>query len=115
MSDEHNTAGWRFYKRHIELLQERNIDELLATHYDPDAQLVAVEWSVRGHDALRQAFAGYLDSIGEFTVDTERFHETDDSVFFEATMHTAGAGVRKVYDAFVLRDGRISHHFTGIR
>jgi hypothetical protein len=115
MADERDTAGWRFYLRQIELLQAKNVEELLATHYTDDGQLIAVEWSVRGHDALRQAFTAYLESIGAFTVETEKFHETDDSIFFEATMNTEKAGLRRVYDAFVLRDGKISHHFTGVR
>jgi hypothetical protein len=115
MAKEQDTAGWRFYMRQIELLQAENIEELLATHYTDDGQLIAVDWSVQGHGALRQAFKTYLESIGSFTVETEKFHETDDSIFFEATMNTEKAGVRKVYDAFVFRDGKISHHFTGVR
>jgi len=30
-------------------------------------------------------------------------------------MDTSRAGERKVYDIFVLKDGKISYHFTGLR
>jgi hypothetical protein len=46
-------------------------------------------------------------------VSTDKFVETDDSLFFEATVNT-NFGQAKVFDAWVLRDGKISHHFTGV-
>jgi hypothetical protein len=54
--------------------------------------------------------------IGDFTLDsTEQFHKTDTAVILEATLTTEKAGIRKVWDVFMLRDGKISHHFTGLK
>jgi hypothetical protein len=44
----------------------------------------------------------------------DQFVETDDTIFFEATVRTA-AGHAKVYAAFVLRDGKATRHFTGLK
>ena len=54
--------------------------------------------------------------IGDFTLrSTDNFHESEDAIILEATMDTEKTGERKVYDCFVMRDGKISHHFTGVR
>jgi len=44
---------------------------------------------------------------------TDKFVETEDSPFFQATVKT-DLGQAVVFDAWVLRDGKITHHFTGI-
>ena len=44
---------------------------------------------------------------------TDKFTSTGDSIFLEATVESA-MGQARVYDAFVLRDGKITHHFTGV-
>jgi hypothetical protein len=46
---------------------------------------------------------------------TDKYTETDDTIFFEATVVTGAFGEAKVYDAFVLRDGKATHHFTGVK
>ena len=43
----------------------------------------------------------------------DKFVETEDAIFFEATIDLDG-GVAKVNDAFVLENGRAKHHFTGL-
>ena len=45
---------------------------------------------------------------------TDKFAETEDSIFFEATVETK-LGVVQVYDAFVLRSGKATHHSTGMK
>ena len=44
----------------------------------------------------------------------DQFAETEDTLFFEASVSTS-LGKARVYDAFVLRDGKVTHHFTGIK
>jgi len=44
----------------------------------------------------------------------DQFIETEDSVFFDATVRTA-LGQAIVYDAFVLRNGKATHNFTGTK
>jgi len=56
-----------------------------------------------------------VQQLGKLTVlSLDRFAETEDTLFFEASVSTA-AGEACVYDAFVLRDGKVTHHFTGIK
>ena len=121
MADENNitdldTPGWKFYMNHLQYFFNKDIDGLVANDYTPDAELLAGEFAVKGTDALREVFTGYLQMVGDFTLrNTSKFMETDDAIILEATMDTANTGERKVYDCFVMRDGKISHHFTGVR
>jgi hypothetical protein len=39
---------------------------------------------------------------------------TEDALFFEASVSTS-LGEARVYDAVVLRDGKVTHHLTGIK
>ena len=58
------------------------------------------------HDDLEQRKSQHLDLVqGDV--------ETADTLFFEATVHTATLEAR-VYDAFTLRDGKAHRHFTGL-
>jgi hypothetical protein len=52
---------------------------------------------------------GYIDIKS-----TDKFTETEDTIFFEATVETR-LGVAQVYDAFVLKNGKATHHFTGMK
>ncbi len=113
---EKDTAGWKFYQRHLGYFHDKDVEGLLANDYHDDAELVAGEFAAKGRDALRQVFQGYLQMIGDFEVTTtEKFMETEDVILLEATMETTRAGTRKVYDVFVMKDGKISYHITGLR
>ena len=116
MVDEQDTPGWNFYKRHLQYFFDKDIEGLVSNDYTEDAELLAGEFAVKGQDALRQVFTGYLQMVGDFTLrSTDKFMETDDAIILEATLDTANTGERKVYDAFVMRDGKIAYHFTGVR
>jgi hypothetical protein len=102
-----------FVDEQIAILQAGDVDRLLASHYQPDAVLVAGDRTIRGHEALRAYFAGYVQDLGAFSVDSmDRFVADADAILFEATV-TSALGRARVYDAFALRDGRITHHFAG--
>jgi len=45
---------------------------------------------------------------------TGRFVEAGDAILLEAHVQTS-LGEFAVYDAFVLRDGKIGYHFTGVK
>jgi hypothetical protein len=109
------TWGRRFFDEQMALLQENKTDELIKRHYHSDAVLVTFQGVVRGQEGLKQHFRKYMKKLGQLTlVSLDQFAETEDTIFFEATVMTA-LGKAQVYDAFVLRDGRASHHFTGIK
>ena len=82
--------------------------------YTEDATLVSFQNVIRGSDALKEYFRGYLEVLGELElISTDKFQETGDTVFFEATVRTS-YGRGRVYDAMVIEDGRIKVHFTGV-
>ena len=108
------THGQRFYAEQLEYLQQKNVDGLIENQYAPDAELLGFDFQVKGHEALRKHFHTYLEMLGKITVlSTDKFTETEDSIMFEATVETQ-RGTFRVYDAFVLENGKAIHHFTGV-
>jgi ketosteroid isomerase-like protein len=107
-------AGRLFYERQVAYRKANDVDGLVAAHYHADAVLVTFATTVRGHEALKAYFRGYLQQLGYLDVlATDKFVESGDTIFLEATVRTA-LGTARVYDAFVLRAGKISHHFAGV-
>ena len=114
METHHPGTGRQFYKRQVAFLQANDVEGLIEQHYHPDAVLVTFDATVRGRDALIAYFRRYLQQLGSLEVlSTDKFVETGDTIFLEATVATA-LGIARVYDAFVLRAGKISHHFAGV-
>ena len=100
----------RLWVRHSIAEDRRDIDGLVANDYTEDAEVLAGEFHVKGRDQLKQLFTGYLDMIGDFTLrSTDKFHESEDAIILEATMDTEKTGERKVYDCFVMRDGKMAN------
>ena len=109
------TPGRRFYEEQIALPRQDSTDELIDQHYQQDAVLIAFTKVVQGQAALKEHFRAYLKILGTVEVlSLDQFVETEDTIFFEATVRTA-MGQVKVYDAFVLSDGKATHHFTGVK
>ena len=112
MSEE--SAKRQLYEAQIRYLQAADVDGLIDGQYTQDALLVSFDNQIRGNAALKEYFRGYLQVLGTIEVlSTDRFVETEDTVFFEATMRT-NLGQARVFDAWVLRDGKIAYHFTGV-
>jgi predicted SnoaL-like aldol condensation-catalyzing enzyme len=109
-----DTAKRQFYEAQIRYLQAGDVEGLIDNQYTEDATLVSFDNQITGNAALKEYFTGYLKMLGNLEVlSTDRFVETDDSLFFQATVKT-DLGQAVVFDAWVLRDGKISHHFTGV-
>ncbi len=107
------TAGQRFYDDQIRYCETRDIRGI-RSHYTDDATLVTFEHQIHGGDAIAEYFIGYLERMAGLRLrSTDKFIETADTIFFEATMDL-DAGVARVYYAFVLEDGRGRYHFTGL-
>ena len=116
MAIDTESADFKWYLRHVQFFKDKDVDGLLASDYTDDASLMSYDFALQGKAALKVAFTQYLEMIGDFTLDsTEVFHKVDDKVILEATLTTKNAGIRKVWDVFLLRDGKISHHFTGLK
>src|SRR5256885_16742286 len=114
MTSETKTMGKAFYDEQVDYLVRNDVDGLIESHYAPDAELIGFEFVVRGTEALKVHFRQYLKGLpGLQLVSTDKFRESEDAVFFEATVDT-DYGRARVYDAFVLRGGKATHHFTGL-
>lgn len=108
------TPGRAFYERQLGFLASMDGDELVRRQYHPDATLVTFDKTVHGRGALVDHFRGYLAFLGSFRLlSTDKFVETEDSIMFEATV-AIDPGTARVYDVFLLRDGKATHHFSGL-
>jgi len=108
------TPGRELYDRQIGFLLAKDADGLIDTNYAPDAELISFANVIKGRAALKEYFRGYITMLGDLRVKSiDKFQEAGDAVFFEATVQSA-LGEAHVYDAFVVRDGKITHHFTGV-
>lgn len=106
-------SGRKFYDEHVALFQAARTDELIDLHYHDDAVLVSFEKVIRTSRQLKNFFREYRAGLGNFeVVSLDQFVETDGALFFEATVRTKWGDAR-VYDAFALREGKITHHFAG--
>lgn len=109
-----NSPKREFYERQIDYLVAGDVEGLIDNQYTDDALLVSFDNQIRGNAALKEYFKGYVEMLGKLeVVSTDKFVETDDAVFFEATVNT-NFGQAVVFDAWVLRDGKIAYHFTGV-
>lgn len=114
MATRRHELGRLFYERQVAFLQAGDVDGMIDQHYHADALLITFAQSVRGREALKEYFRGYLQRLGRLEVlSTDNFTETGDTIFLEATVATA-LGTARVYDAFVLREGKIVYHFAGV-
>jgi hypothetical protein len=107
--------GRQFYERQLQYLFDKDVDGLIDNNYNEDAVLVSFDNVVRGRPALKEHFRNYLQMLGDLKVkSTDKFQETDDTIFFEASVES-NFGPAVVYDSFVLDNGKISYHFTGVK
>lgn len=107
-----DTPGRTFYDRQVALLEAHDVDNLM-NQYADDARLIGLDFIVNGKPALHNHFVNYLNSLGSIQLlSTDKFQETDDSIFFEATIKVS-PGIARVYDVFLLKDGKAIRHFTG--
>jgi hypothetical protein len=108
------SPGMAFYNRQLHFLGVNDVEGLVESQYAEDAQLIGFEFTIKGQEALVNHFKAYLESLGELKlVSTDKFTETEDTIFFEATVDVRG-GQARVYDAFVLKNAKATHHFTGL-
>ena len=93
------TPGRALYERQIQFLVDKDVDGLIDTNYTTDAELISFQTVVKGSDALKTYFHGYLEMLGDIVVEsTDKFAETDDAILFEATV-SSKLGRAHVYDA----------------
>ena len=104
-----------FYERQLAFIAAKDVEGLIRTNYTADAELLNFDYDIKGTDALIEYFKGYIDGLGYIKLlSTDKYTEGSDSIFFEATVETAG-GIAQVIDVFVMRDGKIWRQFPGLR
>jgi len=110
-----DTPGKQIYQRQNEYLIDNDIDRLMNENYNSDAVLTSADSTVRGKQDLLAHFRKYFNRLTIKEVkSTDLFIETEDTILFEATVET-NFGIVKVYDALVLREGKIAYHFSGVK
>jgi ketosteroid isomerase-like protein len=108
------TVGQQFYDEQLQYIYANDVDGLIDNHYTPDAVLISLDFVVHGRDALKAHFRDYLKRLGNLRVkSTDKFIETEDTMFFQAVVETS-LGQVTVFDAFVMSNGKIMRHFTGV-
>ncbi len=106
------TPGRRFYEQQLVYLKNKDLDGLMGQYHE-DAVLIGFDFQITGRVALRAHFENYFKKLGFIdVVSTDKFTETSDSIFFEATVKTQ-LGTVRVYDVFMLKEGKTTHQFTG--
>lgn len=109
-----DTPGKQMYENRVKLLMEGDVDRLVDEHYHEDAVIVSFDFIVRGRDALKAHFRNFVKWVGlKEVIATNHFVETENSFFYEATART-NYGVDRVFDAYYLKEGKITYHFTGV-
>jgi hypothetical protein len=104
-----------FYYRQMDFIAKNDVEGLIHNQYTENAELLNFDYYIKGAPALIEYFKGYIGGLGYIKLlSTDKYTEGDDSIFFEATVETAG-GVAQVYDVFVMRDGKIWRQFAGLR
>jgi len=108
--------GRKMLRRHMHYLYNNDVAGMLANEYTEDAVVVVDNNVVQGREALTGLMTGFIQMIGEFRYQTiDRFVETADSVLVESTVNMANIGVKKVYDLYMLRDGKICQQIKGVK
>lgn len=108
----------KFYTEQIELLEAKNAQKLVESHYHEDAVMFVLTGDnpviANGKTELIHLFDYYINNVFIKVLSTEKFVSSDDSIMFEATIDTIN-GPLKVYDAMKLKDGKIITHFSGAK
>lgn len=105
----------QLYERQVGYLKARDVDALMDNNYAEHVILTTFGGVYTGREAVRQYYRDRVQALGDVDfLSTDKFVESDGAFYFEATVRSA-EGVRKVYNGCVVRDGRITHHFEGVK
>ncbi len=107
-----------FVNRHLELLGAGDANALVDNDYHEQALMILMIGDkprvIRGKPALKDLFGVYLRDIYRGLVAMKKLEYTDDSICLEATIMTTG-GESGVWDAILMKDGKIYRHFSGLK
>lgn len=114
-----HSPGRVFFDEHMRYIYANDTDGMIDDQYHEDAVLIspfAVDGSaphvVRGRSSLKQFFREYMAWQGPIEVESiDQFAATDESIWFQATF-SSQTGRWVVGDAWHMRDGRITVHYS---
>ena len=104
------TAARQVFDHHIGALLAGDLDGIVSDYGDRSA-LIGPDGVVRGLEAIRNTFAGYLATLfkpGTYTLEADAVHVDGDIVFVIWHANCPGADVVFAADTFVIRDGKIA-------
>ncbi len=106
-----------FYDRLLHGLAHGDAEAVVDVFFHEEAVLTTFEGIHTGRAELVAFFRGYLaqhDGLGILA--TERFVERGDAFYTETLLPaTTNVGARHAYNGYVVRDGKITHQFTGVK
>jgi pSer/pThr/pTyr-binding forkhead associated (FHA) protein len=104
-------AGKSFHEKYVAFLRAGDLEGLLSL-YHPDAVLLTLDGRATGPDEIRAYFHRYFGGIGHaHATPTGRYVEGPNSFLYESILSAEGQ-VMRAQDAFVLKDGKATHHFV---
>jgi FHA domain len=105
------SPGRAIHRRYTACLQSGDLDGLRRLYY-PNATLLTGDAVVSGSREIGEFFEQYFGGVGCFgAAPTGKYVEGKDSILCETRVETADEVVR-LADAFVMRYGKITHHFS---
>jgi aerobic carbon-monoxide dehydrogenase small subunit len=103
------------YDRLLTAIAAGDAEALVTACFHDDAVTTTFEGIHAGRDALVAFYRRYLsDHAAVRLIATERFLEFGDQIYVEALLDTP-EGPRHTYQAYVVRDGKITHQFAGVK
>jgi len=107
-----------FFNKQLDWLAKGDVNGLVEAQYADNAVMIVNSNEepviAEGKEAIKGLFSYYLENFYRGFVSVEKYVETEDSVFFEATINTV-AGELRVYDVFILENGKAVRHFSGVK
>jgi carbon-monoxide dehydrogenase small subunit len=110
-----NTPLRVLYDRLLTSIAAGDAEALVAEHFHDDAILTTFEGIHAGRDAIIAFYRRYLAERADVRLlATERFVEFGDQMYVEALLRTP-EGPRHSYQAYVVRDGKVTHQYAGVK
>lgn len=107
-----------FVDNHVKLLAAGDASRMVDNDYHDEAVMVLMVLDqpiyLRGKDALKAQFDMYLKNIYRGLISVDKLGITEDSICLEATIQTT-SGPSKVWDALLMKDGKIVRHYSGLK
>lgn len=103
-------ATRQVFDHHIGALLSGDLEGIVADYTD-ESVIIGPEGVIRGRNAIREMFAGYLATLfkpGTYQLEADKVHVDGDIAFVMWHANCVGADVAFAADTFVIKDGKIA-------